>query len=90
MGVRIRVHPFYVEKVGGQEVVEVEGKNVGECLNVLLKRYPAIREDLFDKNGQLRNHVEVYVNGQPTYPEELKYPVSDGDELDIVVIATSG
>jgi molybdopterin converting factor small subunit len=90
MAVKIRMHPFYLDLVDGNEVVEVEGKNVRECLAALVKRYPGVKAELMDKYGQLRNFVEVYCNGESTYPEELDYPVSDGDELDIVVIATGG
>ncbi|MGB9887571.1 MAG: MoaD/ThiS family protein [Moorellales bacterium] len=90
MAVQIRMHPFHQDLVDGNEIVEVEGKTVGECIAALVKRYPEVKGELLDKHGQLRNFIEVYVNGEPTYPEELEYPVADGDILDIVVIATSG
>lgn len=90
MAVKVRVHPFHVHLVDGQEVVEVQGRTVGECLTALVARYPALKSELFDKHGNLRNYLEVYLNNQSTYPEELKHPVSDGDELSIIMIAQGG
>jgi molybdopterin converting factor small subunit len=34
--------------------------------------------------------VEIYVNMESSYPEELAKPVKDGDELYIVIIISGG
>jgi molybdopterin converting factor small subunit len=41
---------------------------------------------LFDKSGNLLNYVDIYVNGESSYPEELAKPVKDGDEIHITLI----
>ena len=90
MSVKVRIHPFLIHFTGGQEMVEVRGKTVGQCLDSLEARFPGLKSQLFDKRGQLHGYVEIYVNEQTTYPEELNYPVNDGDELTILFMAAGG
>ncbi|MBC7347910.1 MAG: MoaD/ThiS family protein [Clostridia bacterium] len=90
MSVKIRMHPFFQHLVDGQETIEVEGKNVGQCLTSLVSRFPGLKAELFDKRGQLRSYIEIYLNNESTYPEELNHRVADGDELSIVVMAVGG
>ena len=71
-------------------VAEVNGNTVGQCLNDLTKRFPGIETGLFGKNGKLLNYVDIYVNREDAYPEELAKPVEDGDELHILYIIGGG
>jgi molybdopterin converting factor small subunit len=90
MAVRIHVHTTHRQFTNGQEVVEVEGKTVGECLKQLIARFPAMEKALFAKKDQLRNVVEIYVNHASAYPNELSKPVQDGDEIHLVVMLAGG
>jgi len=47
-------------------------------------------EALFEKQGKLRNHIEVFLNDQTTFPRELAMPVRDGDEIHIAVMLAGG
>jgi len=38
----------------------------------------------------LLNYVDIYVNQESSYPEELAKPVKDGDELHITMIIAGG
>ena len=91
MSVKINLHPnlslFFTD---GQEVVEVNGSTVGQCLDDLVKQFPRIKQGLFSKDGRLLNYVDIYVNGESSYPEELAKPVKDGDELYIMLIIAGG
>lgn len=88
--IRIHVHPTHRQFTNGLEVVEVEGKTVGECLQQLIERFPGMEKALFDKKGQLRNVVEIYVNHASAYPDELAKPVQDGDDIHLVVLLAGG
>ncbi len=90
MSVKINVHPILHHFTNGQDVVEVKGATVGECLEQLVARFPEIKKGLFDKDGRLLNYVDVYVNGESAYPEELARSVTDGDELHIVLTIAGG
>ncbi|MFC1949491.1 MoaD/ThiS family protein [Chloroflexota bacterium] len=90
MSVKVNVHPFLMHLVGDQDVVEANGSTVGECLEDLVGKYPGLKEWLYEKDGRLHNIIEVYVNLESSYPDELAKPVKDGDELHIVIIVTGG
>lgn len=90
MSVKINIHPFLTQHTNNQDVVEVNGSTVGQCLNQLVARFPELRKWLFEKNGKLNRLVEIYVNMESSYPEELAKPVRDGDELHIIIIISGG
>lgn len=68
----------------------VGGENVGQCLADLVKQYPNIHENIFDLRGKLLKHIEIFINGKTASPEELTAPVSDGDELSILMLLSGG
>ncbi|MBN1687404.1 MAG: MoaD/ThiS family protein [Spirochaetales bacterium] len=70
--------------------VNVEGSTVGECLEHLVRQFPEMKPDLFNKDGKLHNDIIIYLNKRTTYPEQLAKPVEDGDELSISVLIGGG
>ncbi len=90
MSAKVIMHPFFAENVGGNQTIEVAGTNVGECLASLVRQYPPLEKKLFDKNGTLRGYLEIYVNGRSSFPKELKHPITDGDEIRIIVVGAGG
>jgi len=88
MSVKVNLHPYLTE--GGEAQVELEGKNVGECVKNLVERFPAMQTKLFAKSGKLHGYIEILVNAQPTVPLELAYPLKDGDEIAILVFLSGG
>ena len=84
MSVKINVRPGMQHLTSDQDMVEVNGSTVGECLNQLIEQFPAIKDELFDEDGKVLNYIDIYVNGKSSYPEELVKPVKDGDELYIL------
>ena len=63
---------------------------MGACLADLVRQYPGIEKSLFDDKGKLRNNVEVYVNMESAYPDELAKAVKSGDEIHLTLILTGG
>jgi len=90
MSVKINIHPFLHHLANDQDVVEVNGSTVGQCLEQLVARFPELRQWLFGKDGNLTGLVDIYVNLESSYPEELAKPVKDGDELHIIIIIAGG
>ena len=90
MSKTIRIHQSLRNLTDGQSTVDVNGGTVGECLKELVKGFPSMGPQLFDKKGKLYNYVEIYVNLKSTYPEELTFPVKDGDELTITLMIAGG
>jgi molybdopterin converting factor small subunit len=90
VAVKVNLHLTLRQFTNGQEMIEVEGKTVGECLKNVAKKYPAIESAIFGKNGRLSNVVEIYVNLQSAYPNELARPVKDGDEIHVTMMLAGG
>ena len=81
MSIKIHIHKSHRQFTDGHSVVDVKGKTVGECLEDLIKKYPGMKENLFDTKGNLLNVIEIYVNLESAYPNELIKKVSNGDEI---------
>ena len=90
MSVKINIPDYLSYLANDQDVFEIQGSTVGQCLEQLVAKYPGLRDWLFGKDGNLRRTVDVYVNMESTYPEELAKPVKDGDELHIIIIISGG
>jgi molybdopterin converting factor small subunit len=84
VGVKININPSMTHMTEGQEVLEVEGTTVGECLQQLVARFPDTRNWIFGKDGKLNDVLDIYVNLESSYPEELAMKVRDGDEIHII------
>ncbi len=90
MSVKINIPSYMKSSTNNMEVVEVDGKTVGECLNHLTKQLPGMKKQLFSKDDNLFENIIISVNGESAYPEQLTKPVKDGDELNIVFIIGGG
>ena len=90
MSVKVNIHRTHRTYTDGLAVVEVKGGTVGDCLEHLVQQYPGMKEGLFDKKGKLLNAVEVYVNNESAYPEELAKSVKDGDEIHLILMLSGG
>jgi molybdopterin converting factor small subunit len=90
MSVKVHLHLTLRQHTNGQEIVEAEGATVGECLKDIIKRFPAMESALFDKKGKLNNIVEIYLNLQSAYPDELAKRVKDGDEIHVTLMLSGG
>ena len=90
MSVKVHIHTTHRRFTNGLEVVAVEGKTVGECLNQLIKQFPGMEKALFAKKDKLLNNVEVYLNHASAYPNELLKPVKDDDEIHLVIMLAGG
>ena len=90
MAVRVHIHKLYRSFTDGMESVEVDGHTVGECLDNLVMRYPDMKRVLFTTNGDLLKNIDLYVNRESAYPEELKTPVFHGDDIYMRLLITGG
>lgn len=90
MSVKINIPSSLRNLTNDQAVVKVNGSTVGECLGQLASRFPKTRKRLWERDGALSRLINIYVNGESTYPEGLDTPVKDGDELHIEVIISGG
>lgn len=90
MSVQIKLHKTHRRHTDGREAVEVEGLTVKECLKNLVKAYPGLENEVFDKKGGLSKYIEVYINGTSAFPDELSKPVKDGDKIQLLYFLAGG
>ncbi len=90
MTISVNVHKTHRQFTDGRDVLEVEGETVGDCLNQVVKQFPEMKEALFDKKGRLLNVIEIYVNMESAYPDELAKKVKDGDKIHIAMMLAGG
>ncbi len=90
MSIKIHLLPHLQHLSNGLNSVEVEGSTVGECLGHLIRQFPGIEKELFKKKGELANVIEIFVNRESTYPDELARTVQDGDEIYIIHVLGGG
>jgi molybdopterin converting factor small subunit len=88
--IRIHLHPDLSYLADNNDVVETAGCTVGECIEQLISRYPALRDLVFYKDGHLQTFIEIYVNRKAAYPEELTRKVVDGDEIHLTMTIAGG
>jgi len=73
--------------VGGKtvEVPLAEGATVAQVLEHLFDRYPELRAQMMDGQGNLLPYVHCFVNGRDVHylPEGLQTPLRPEDRLDI-------
>ena len=72
---------------GGQAEHEVEGDSVLELLRGLELRHPGISGWILDERGQIRRHINVFVNGERGGETTA---VADGDRVEVLPAITGG
>jgi len=87
--VAVRIPPTLRAEVGGAREIAASGSTVGDVLDDLSERYPALGSQLLDA-GELASYVNVYVDGEDIRTRDgVDTSVRDGDQL-ILLPAMAG
>ncbi len=81
MSVKVQISVRFQTATNGVGMVEVNGNTVGECLNQLVKQFPALKNILFDENNKLARYIMIFVNLEGVQEEGLNKSVKDGDVI---------
>lgn len=90
MTVNIHIHATHRQHTDGKETVQAEGNTVGEALTDLVRQYPGMKKEIFNKKGQLVHYIEIYLNGKSAYPGELEKMTNKGDDIQIITFLAGG
>jgi len=90
MSVKIHIHKTHRQYTDGLSVIETKGDTVGMCLSNLVEQFPDMKPELFDKGDKLTNKVEIYLNMESAYPDELTKLVKDGDDIHLTLLLAGG
>ena len=71
--------------------VELRAASVSEALNLLWDRCPGIRDRVVTELGEVRPHVNIFVDGENIRDRDgLSTPVSDSAEIHILPAISGG
>jgi molybdopterin synthase sulfur carrier subunit len=91
MSVDVRIPAPLRRVTNGVDKVSVEGSSVASVIDALDAEFPGIKGRLCDETGQLRNFVNVYVNGEDVrFEDGLNTATKAGDEVSIVPAVAGG
>ena len=90
MAIEIDIPPLLQTLAGDVKRVVTTGNTVGECLDDLVKKYPGIKPKLLNRRGKLLNGINIFLNGENTFPEPLAKTVRSGDKIHIAFIVLGG
>jgi len=79
---------YYVDN---QSEFSVDGSTVAEALENILMRYPALKPHLYDSDGNLRRHFNIFVNGvQLCELNGMDTVLNDTDKIILMASAAGG
>jgi molybdopterin synthase sulfur carrier subunit len=87
----IRLPQVLRQQANNERAIEVDGSTVGEAVQALVGRHPALASQLLTAEGQLHRFVNVYLNGRDVrYLAGLETPVEARDEIRLLPAIAGG
>lgn len=91
MRARIKVRLFHeLRSSVGESELELEANTLNEMLQTLIHRSEAVKDLIFDSQGQVRRYLLFYVNNMVQNPPNLSQKLNDGDLVLLVPAAAGG
>ena len=90
MSIKVNIPHFLQGYTGHVKTTGVKGSTIGECLEALVRQFPKLKKELFDRDGNLRSYLTIWVNKEGTNSTELAVSLKEGDELDILPVIIGG
>ncbi len=91
MAVEVRIPTVLRRFTDGSSSVELDPGTLGDLIDQLETKYPGLRGQLRDSEGQLHRFVNVYVNDEDArYLDKLETNVSEGDAVSLLPSVAGG
>lgn len=91
MSISVRIPTPLRRVTNGVDKVDAEGDTLDQIIDSLDSQYPGLKGRLCDEDGELRNFVNVYVNGEDVrFMQGLATATKSGDEVSIVPAVAGG
>jgi len=84
---------YLTEFAGGCAEIKLEGEpgNVGEALSQLWRQHNGLRDRVLTEQGEVRPHVNVFLNSQVVRRDAvLQIPISGDNEICIMPAVSGG
>ena len=91
MNCQVKIPTVLRRHTEGASIIPVQGERVRDVLNHLQARYPSMGERLFDRQGQVKPHLNVFLNNEDIrFIGGLDAPLHDGDTLVLLPALAGG
>jgi molybdopterin converting factor small subunit len=90
MSIGVELSSVFGRYTNGHLNTTVEGKTVRECLHDLARQFPRLERVLLDREGNLMQSYDYFINGQSVYPKDMNAPLKDGDKLNVIFVIHGG
>ena len=90
MSGKVNLTPYFRDILNRQETLTANGSTIGEIINDIDKRYPGFKKECIDPQGKPYGFLEIYLNQDPAFPDELTRKVKDNDEVTILTVIGGG
>ena len=91
MAVSVRIPTPLRRVTDGKDRLEVDATTNGGGIDQMEREFPGIKERLVDEQGELKEFVNVYTNGEDIrFLDGLDTQLKDGDEVSIVPAVAGG
>jgi molybdopterin synthase sulfur carrier subunit len=89
--VAVRLPTVLRSAAGGASTVAVEGDDVGQVFDDLVRQHPDLRAQLLTDTGELHRHLNVFLNDDDIrYLGKLDAKVGDGDTVTLMPAVAGG
>lgn len=90
MGVKVLIPESFQTATSGTEMVEVDGKTVGQCLKEVIRQFPGLEKLWFAEKEKLAYYILLFINGENVQGDGLSLEVKEGDEIYPMLIIGGG
>ena len=91
MSISVRIPTPLRRVTNGQDKADVSGDTLKEIIDDLASQFPDIKARLCDDAGELRNFVNVYINGEDVrFLDGINSATKEGDDISIVPAVAGG
>ncbi|MBI3287247.1 MAG: MoaD/ThiS family protein [Chloroflexi bacterium] len=91
VAVEVHLPPAVRRTAGHRAVVAAKGATVRQLLDDLERQYPGMRFHVCHETGELRPHVNIFVNSENIrYLQQLDTPLSGGEVVYILHAISGG
>ena len=87
----LKISPLMRYYIDNQTEAVVQGATVIEALNSAVEKYPALKAQVFDSDGKLRRHINVFVNDESIRElKGLKTKLKEEDQVTLLASISGG
>ena len=90
MSIKVNLTPYFHDITKKNLTMEANGHTVREVIEDIDRRYPGFKKECIDAQGRLHGFLEIYINQESAFPDELKRKVTDNDEITILTVIGGG